>query len=440
MSWSCDDHPSHLIGPLLRTHVFRSARTVDHSLDQRSRLRIGGILLTHGVIDFFSYVIVPIVTLLEGRVHLSHEQGAFLLGLGSIASGAIQPLVAWISDRYHTRMPGWIGFVLAVLAISLVGHATQYWHLLLIQIIGSAGVGAYHPVAAAVVGQLSGPRRLVGMSAFFAAGMTGGILGNWTTPAYVNRLGIESLLWLIPPGLLAAWILWQSMRNVEHGHIAARAAHAELTTEEQRARWRGIWLLYTSNVLRFIVNMMLVQLAIRWSEQAILHRNSTAILDDALRTKAIAINGPLQASMQVGMGFVGLAIALLAAKSVQRQWLLWTPIACAIPLFLFPSADAPTWAAFLVLTIAGAGFGGTYSISVSMGQQLLPHRTNLASGLLMGGAWGVAFLGPPLAQWILDHSNLRTAFVSSGVLLLISGALIAFLPRQAGSAIPVTKP
>jgi MFS family permease len=88
--------------------------------------------------------------------------------------------------------------------------------------------------------------------------------------------------------------------------------------------------------------------------------------------------------------------------------------------------------AFVVLTIAGAGFGGTYSISVSMGQQLLPHRTNLASGLLMGGAWGVAFLGPPLAQWILDQSNLRIAFVSSGVLLLVSGALIAFLPRQTG--------
>ena len=65
---------------------------------------------------------------------------------------------------------------------------------------------------------------------------------------------------------------------------------------------------------------------------------------------------------------------------------------------------------------------------------------DLASGLLMGGAWGVAFLGPPLAQWILDQSNLRIAFVSSGVLLLISGALIAFLPRHAGAMNPVTKP
>jgi MFS family permease len=417
-----------------------AAHTVKETLDQRSRLRIGGILFTHGVIDFFSYVIVPIVTLLEGRVHLTHEQGALLLGLGSIASGAIQPLAAWISDRYHTRAPGWIGFVIAVIAISLVGHATQYWHLLVIQIIGSAGVGAYHPVAAAAVGQLAGARRLAGMAAFFAAGMTGGILGNWTTPAFVNRLGIESLHWLIPVGLLAAWVLVQSVRGVEHGHIAARAAHAELSTAEQRARWRGIWLLYASNVLRFIVNMMLVQLAIRWSEQAVLARAEATDLDDALRTKAIAINGPLQASMQVGMGFVGLAIALLAAKSVQRQWLLWTPIVCAIPLFLFPASDASTWAAFLALTIAGAGFGGTYSISVSMGQQLLPHRTNLASGLLMGGAWGVAFLGPPLAQWILDQSNLRTAFIASGVLLLVSGALIAFLPRQAGSSSPVTKP
>lgn len=398
--------------------------------DTAQRWRIGGILLTHGVIDFFSYVIVPIVTLLEGRVHLTHEQGAFLLGLGSIASGAIQPLVAWISDRFHTRLPGWIGFVLAVLAISLVGHATQYWHLLLIQIIGSAGVGAYHPVAAAVLGQLSGPRRLIGMSAFFAAGMTGGILGNWTTPTYVNRLGIESLLWLIPPGLLAAWILHKSMRGVEHGHIAARTAHAELPPAEQSARWRGIWLLYTSNVLRFIVNMMLVQLAIRWSEQAALARSAAQALDDAMRSRATAINGPLQAAMQVGMGFVGLAIGLLAAKSSQRHWLLWTPIACALPLFLFPAPTSPTWLAFLILTIAGAGFGGTYSISISLGQQLLPHRTNLASGLLMGGAWGVAFLGPPFAQWIVAESNLRTAFVISGAILLASGAVIALLPPR----------
>jgi hypothetical protein len=70
-------------------------------------------------------------------------------------------------------------------------------------------------------------------------------------------------------------------------------------------------------------------------------------------------------------------------------------------------------------------------LSIAAAQRLLPHRTTLASGLMMGGAWSLALVGPPLAQWIfgLTSSLTITASIFAGVLML-SGVMIAFIPRR----------
>ena len=55
-------------------------------------------------------------------------------------------------------------------------------------------------------------------------------------------------------------------------------------------------------------------------------------------------------------------------------------------------------AAFTLAVAAGVCFGGMFPVALSLGQRLLPHRTGLASGMLMGGAWFFGFFGAQIAR------------------------------------------
>ncbi len=391
----------------------------------RAGARLAWVSVVHGVVDFFSYIIIPLVTVLEASAHFSKAEDALLLGLGSIASGIIQPVVAIVSDRYDTRWLGTAGAVVAALALGSIGYAHSLWVLLVLQAVGAAGVGAFHPVAAAAVGHFSGRKRARGVAIFYSAGMFGGIAAGLTVPVYVERLGLEALAWLIVPGVgLSLAMVW-AVHGVPHRAATARDDHARLPEHVRRRRWVDIGLLYFSNVVRFIVNMMLVQLLIRWSEGLALRRGGAAVLDDALRHDATQINGPLQAAMSIGMGIAGVVVGLWVKPRMEKPLLVVMPMLGAVAIAAFPFAGAAGGmpAAFVLALLGGIGYAGVVPITISMAQRLLPHRTSLASGLMMGGAWSVAAVGPAAAQALYTRVGLQWSFVSVAGVLLVAVVL-----------------
>lgn len=393
-----------------------------------TRVRIAAIVIAHAAVDFFSYFLIPILTVLEGRLTLTPAQGAILVGVGSIAGGLIQPLVALVSDRYKTPWPGVLGMLLCVAAYSLLGYADSFGVLLLLQIVGSAGSGAFHPVAAATMGRLTARRRTLGISVFFMAGMMGGIAGNAFTPTYVKSLSVEALWYFLMPGVLATLLMaWAVYAGPSRKAAATSASHAAPIVPIPHA-WRGVGILYLGNAIRFTVNMMLVQLLVRLTEAAVLTRASAAVLTPDLRIQAAAINGPLQAAMQIGMGVAGLVLGYVLSPRRERLALVVGPVVGGIIVIAFP--HIPTSLAFGMAIGAGMAYAGLIPTTISMAQRFLPHRTTLASALMLGGAWAIAAAGPPLVQTLIDSFGLGTAFGLTGVLLASSGLVAFALPRD----------
>lgn len=399
----------------------------------RRPARLAVTLGTHSVVDFFSFLIIPIMSVLEGRLDLTPAQGAIILSAGSICSGFIQPVVAWMGDKLDTRMLGPVAFAAAVLAISLVGNAQSFEHLLLIQVVGTLGIGAFHPTAAAAAGQLAGRRRSLGVSLFFCAGMAGGVSGNVLSPQLAKHFGLPAYIWLAIPGLLAAAALAWAIRSVPHRHHDADDQRRAWTAEEARARWVAVAILYAGNVLRFTVNMMMVQLIIRWSEQVALARSAATTLTPAVRETASTINGPLQGAMQLGMAVGGLSAGAFLRRHHEKAALIAVPLVGALAVAGYPFAGALAEGmgaggmvagfAFVLAMATGVGYAGVVPVTIALGQRLLPHRTGLASGLMMGGAWGFAAVGPPLAQLLINRAGLETAFLATAGLLCAAGFL-----------------
>lgn len=412
---------------------------------------LGSVIGAHAVVDYYSFIVVSLLPLLSLRLGLTNFEKAMLLGSGSVASGFIQPLVAWIGDRLNTRVIGTVGLGVAAAACSAVGLAQNFWQLLVLAMIGALGVGAYHPPAAAVVGQISGSRRSGGVSLFFLAGMVGGIAGNILSPHIVMlggtlaggrgdgvaALGLQWQAALVVPGLAAAVLLGRAMHRAPHRGEGAREAHRSLPARERRMRWGAVWLLYAANVTRFVVNTALVYLYVRWIETRTL---AWAGVEEAGTSEAIGasvLNGMFQASMQLGMGAAGLAAGWLVAIRHEKASMVLVPLVGAAAIGLMPWVDevglggrSVVWAGLLLAVLAGVGFGGTVPTVIAAAQRLLPHRTALASGMMMGGAWGIGFVGPPLAEAIEASWSLDAAFlVIAGMLLVCSGLGLALPGR-----------
>lgn len=406
------------------------------------RARMWTAIAAHLVIDLISFVVVPLMTVIKGQAQLTDAQGAILLGVGAASSGLVQPIVAVLSDRHDTRVIATIGTVVAGICVGLVGFADRFELLLPLQILAAAGIGAFHPVAAAAVGQAASivSTRTRGVAMFFAAGMVGGVLGNVLSPQYVqvmgrgdSRAGLVSLVYIIPPALVMAGFLAWAIHGVPHRTKSAAEAHAALPASERAARWGSVGLLYVGNVLRFMVDMMLIHLIIPWTEfKARLGAGvgPAASLTELMRAEASQISGPMQAAKQVGMGVGGLALGMYLSRRHERAMLIAVPIVGAVFLLLMPHTgpwtklgDAGGLAALGLCVLAGTGCAGVVPMTISLAQRLLPHRTSLASGLMMGGAWAIAAIGPSFAQMLLRNFGFGWTFAVAALLLVISGLL-----------------
>lgn len=419
-----------------------------HAPGLAATARLAAPLVGHLGVDYLSFVPIALMPLLANRLRLDGAQTALLIGLGSVASGIVQPLAAWLGDRWDTRLFGPAGFIVGAIGVALLGWVTSFPALAAVYVAITMGVGAFHPPAAAAVGQLAGPRRSIMLSVFFLAGMVGGVLGNVLSPVWVGAFagwagladqaaatgaGLRSLAWLLLPSLgLTAVLAWATLGR-SHRHADAHARHAALTPAERTRRWHAFLVLYLGNAVRFPVNAGLVYLCIEWSKRL---ADARTIEGTAEQTAMLAsgINGPMQAAMQVGMGGGGLALGMLLRPRLDKPAFVILPILGAVPVALFPFADTlgsnAATAAFALAVLAGIGFGAMFPVSLSLGQRLLPHRTGLASGMLLGGAWCFGIIGTHLSRLAQQHWGLEQAFLMLAVVLALSGLGMLALPGK----------
>ncbi len=396
----------------------------------RRRTRAWVSIGSHSAVDFLSFVPIALMPIIKQQAGLTDAQVAAAIATHAASSGAIQPAAAWFIDRFDRRVIGAIGVVAAGVGVGGLAFATSFQALLLLTVLTAGGVGAFHPPAAAAVGALSGVSRGRWMSLFFVAGMIGGIMGNVFSPALARMVGMQGLVWLIVPAVLVGIALWIAIRRVPHRAHGAHETHASLSPSQRRQRWGSVGLLYAGSIVRFGVNNALIYLMIAMLERRVVAEAGATALTEELAKNASAINGYMQAAMQVGMGGGGLLLGWFLARHHEKRGLVLTPILGAIALAAIPSVGNQSLALFIVTVVAGVGFGSMIPVTLSLAQRLLPHRTSLASALMLGGAWMFAGIGAMSAQRIEAAFGMQAAFWAVAGVLLIAGALSAALPSK----------
>lgn len=382
------------------------------------------VLLSHFTVDTFSQMIPASLGLIQEKWHLSDRQSAWFLGVGSLCSGLAQPIFAWLSDRRGNRIFGGLGLAIVALLISSLGLAVSISYLFAFYIVGMIGNGMFHPIAASTIGQLRPQRRSFAVSCFFVAGMLGGICGATLGPRLLGTPhGFQWLRLLAIPGLVLAFTLHRQIRNVEHRQLTPSF---EVTKNGTSAGLIPMLLLYLSAASRFVVNMALVYLYVRWSE-ATLFANQPDLTPSEVARLSAPMVGNMNGASITGMAIGGFFSGVLIPAGREKTPYICIPLVCAPLVAMIPHAN--TTILYLLVMGAGIGFASLVPVTIALAQRLMPGRTSLASGLMLGGAWSMATFGPILAEYLIEVQSIQAAFYTFACVMAISGLIILPIPK-----------
>jgi len=308
-----------------------------------------------------------------------------------------------------------VGVFLAGLGVALVGVTSSYFATAVAVGVSGIGVAAFHPEGARFANQVSGERRGAGMSLFSLGGNAGFALGPILVTPLVLLLGLHgTLLLVVLPGIVAAVIAFElpRLRKV----AAAKADHvARALAQEDRDAddWPAFLRLGGVISLRSGIYFGLQAFVPVW----FVHH---------LATSKGAGNAALTAMLVAGAAgtyFGGRVVDRLGRRRMVVGFaVLLVPVLAGF--VLAPNAVS----AGVLVALAGFVIIATFSITVVMGQEYLPSRLGLASGVTLGLAIGVGGIAAAAMGALADAFGLRTVMWLIAALAVPMLALARTLP------------
>ncbi|CAE6726118.1 cyanate transporter [Paraburkholderia domus] len=394
------------------------ANPASHALTWRDALWLGVVVVIGVNLRPLLTSISPLMTTIRDATGLSFYGASLLtslpvvaMGIGAFGAGALTRLIG------ETR-----GVALGLLAIALACGAR--WAtasgaaLLLTAALAGVGVAAIQALLPAVMKQRFHARVPLAMGVFSASIMGGGGLGARLSPWVSNAMGswhAGLAVWAIPA--LIALICWLGLNLQPSTGTAAQpvpASPAPLPLWRKRRAW-------TLGLYFGIVNGGYTTL-VAWLP-AFYQQRGVSVAD----------SGSLLASMTVFQAAAALLLPLAAASFRDRRpWLvlgLSAQFIGLLGLILWPDAAPLVW-----VGIAGAGLGGTFSLTlVTAMDHSADHRV---AGRLVAFTQGVGFVVAAIAPMFAGALRSMSGSFSTTWAMLLTGVtmmiLVSFLfsPRS----------
>jgi FSR family fosmidomycin resistance protein-like MFS transporter len=390
---------------------------VNGELDRRALATLG---LGHLCADMCQGTVPALLPFFAAAHGWSYTQlGALVLAM-TVGSSLAQPLFGLASDRVSQLWLLPAGLLVAGAGVAVAGIAPSYPAMVASIAVSGLGVAAFHPEGARFAGLASGARRSRGMSLFSVGGNAGFAVGPLLSTPLVLVFGLAGTLGLIVPTAAMAWLVRRELPRMralrtKRGEAAAAGAGAD--------RWGPFAALAGVVSLRSGVYFGLQSFVPLWFVAAL---GASEGLGNAALT-AMLIAGALGT----------LAGGVLVDRIGPRPVLVGTLCACVPMLVAFPLVGPVP--ALVLLAGIGLMTIASFSVTVVLGQQYLPNRLGLASGVTLGLAIGVGGLVAVALGAVADAHGLEAVLWIIAALPLPAVALAFVLPRERGTVETVAR-
>lgn len=376
--------------------------------------------IAHVFNDANQSVVPALLAFLVGHHGFSLASAATLVLAMNLSSSVVQPLFGWLSDKRPMPWVIPVALVVASTGTGLIGVAPNLPLMLLAALVAGIGVAAFHPDGARAASHFAGARRGLGMGLFSVGGYGGFALGPILVTPLLLAFGLHGTLFVVVPGALMAIVLLLNMPRFVRAHAHAHRHRARNGVDD----WRGFAILGAVVALRSTLFFAGVTF-LSFFTMAVAHED--------------AAHGAIALDAMVLTGIGGTLLGGHLADRFDRRRIVSASLALALAgaiAIVLAGTLAPNFALIVVLA-AFFGFGISLSagVIVVLGQEYLPTRVGIASGMTLGLAVTLGGIAAPIFGYIGDHRGLVAVFIAVAGIALVAGVLSFALPaiRRAGT-------
>jgi FSR family fosmidomycin resistance protein-like MFS transporter len=389
------------------------------ALDRRT---LGVLALGHVCADMCQGAVPALLPFLADQRGYSYAALGSLVLAATTGSSLIQPLFGLVSDRVAQLWLMPAGVLLAGIGMALAGLAPSYGLTAAAIAVSGIGVAAFHPEGARFAGLAAGRERGKGMSMFSVGGNAGFALGPLMVTPLVLVFGLAGTLGLVLLPAIAAVVMTRELPHLEA--LAERRRKSGTGAPPRPDQWGAFSRLGAVVSLRSGIYFGLQSFVPLWF---VTHLGASEGLGNAALTIMLA---------------TGAAGTLIGGRMVDRigpRPVLVATMGASLPLLLaFPLVG--TAPGMVLLAMVGFVTIASFSVTVVLGQQYLPNRLGLASGVTLGLAIGIGGLVAVALGVVADAHGLSTVLWIIAALPVPAVLLSLSLPREGADALTAAVP
>ncbi|MEG6616644.1 MFS transporter [Peptococcaceae bacterium 1198_IL3148] len=368
----------------------------------------------HLVTDMAAGALPILLPIIQSGLNLSYGAAGFISLVFNFSSSIIQPLLGFWSDKVKSRWLLPMGCLLSMFGLALAGVVSSYGLVLAVVLISGLGSASYHPEASKVSRLASGHRLTTGMSLFTVGGALGAALGSLIMAQLLNIYDRQASAYFIIPGIMMAVLFF--LLNSKLPDDPQPTGKHNINVKIQVPR----------RVIVSLVILILVIIVRSWTQAGLTYFMPLYFVNYLGESPAYA--STFLVSFMIA-GAAGTVIGGPLADYFGRKKYLVGSTAILIPLLLIIKFVTGFWL-MVTLFITGMVIVSTMATTVVMGQELLPHRIGVASGLMTGFAVGMGGLGVTFLGTITDIFGAPTAFTALSLFPILAFILSLFLPND----------
>jgi FSR family fosmidomycin resistance protein-like MFS transporter len=396
-----------------------TAHAVPADADRTRFSVLGAISFSHFLNDMLQSLIVAIYPLLKGTFTLNFVQIGLITLTYQLCGSLFQPLIGSYTDRHPQAHSLSVGMTFSLAGLLTLAFAPTY--ALIVVGAGLIGTGSaiFHPESSRIARLASGGRHGLAQSIFQVGGSTGSAIGPLLAAWIVLPHGKESLAWFGLVALLAIAVLWNVGGWYHRNHVApalaARARHAASAP---------------AGAIAWPITILVILIFSKFFYLASISSYFTFYLIQKFHVTVASAQVHL--AMFLGATALGTLLGGPIGDRIGRKWIIWGSILGVAPFTLaLPYADL-AWTGILSVVI-GLILASAFSSIVLYGQELMPGRVGMVSGLFFGFAFGAGGLGAAILGVVADHYGIEFIYRVCAFLPLL-GVVAAFLPKPSSRA------
>jgi MFS transporter, FSR family, fosmidomycin resistance protein len=394
-----------------------SPKTVGLRTDNTSFKVLGAISVSHLLNDMIQSLILAIYPIVKGEFNLSFWQIGLITLTFQITASLLQPLVGLYTDHHPKPYSLPIGMGFTMVGLLLLSVAPSFYIILLAAALVGTGSAVFHPEASRVARMASGGQYGLAQSLFQVGGNSGSSIGPLLAAALIVPYGQGGVAWFCLAALTAIVILVRVSKWYSHHHLGARG----------KASLRAAAAVLPHNKVVFTMGILLI---LMFSKSFYTASISSYFIFYLINKFQVSVQG---AQIYLFAFLFAVALGTLiggpVGDRIGRKYVIWGSILGVAPFtLLLPYANL-SWTVVLVVII-GIILASSFSAILVYGQELIPGKVGMISGLFFGLSFGLGGIGAAVLGYLADRTSVDFVYHVCSFLPLL-GIIAVLLPDVA---------